>query len=195
MSLHKTLDFKKDYFMCMVTGKSASGKTAVLVTLASEYLLLGKKVLFVSDDTKEAIRMFHHLDGKDYMDAFENLAFMNIMDYINKQNSVNNFDNSGFDYIFIDNSSAINLVYNQKIPTFTTHPFNRVMGYTKLVCVFDYVISLVKKPELTFLEKIKYFFMGGQPNIRLEFLKNRDKGKLKKIDLKMNFKTLNIKIY
>lgn len=200
----------KESFLCLLGSNANVGKTTSLCIIAANYVNEGDKVLFISDSNVRGVSdKFLNLSVSNTNNGRLVIKNITIMDKPLKE-SINYKE---FTHVFIDCpivniknenflEEARNLV-NEGITIFISSQLRKTIGelghkveinnFPKLnnVHMSDYVIVLSKQVNLTFFEKIKFFFFPKKkPNLTFKLLKNRF-GKLKEIKKFIQFKTVN----
>lgn len=180
--------FEKDIYGSLngLFGKSFSGKTTYLYDLITNQLNLNKKVLFISSQHEPIKKSFDITHKKLVMvitEAHENKELQGII--------INQINKNEYDFIAIDlyhiNHSDIEFLreisFTHKIPIIFTSYIRDQFGKEDLVInenkasllrVLDRIL-IINKYKLSFLERIKYFFMfwKPKPNYKINIIKNR----------------------
>lgn len=200
MSIIKELNITAGPTLINVGSKSGDGKTSFLISVTKEFLAAGKSILVVTDDSPkiwlEKLSLKHTLNGK--------VQIIQLNDYKNLNELVKDrsFDCLILDCIYFSaetqNKEVENFAKSNNLITFTSFQLNRpaqkldksaLMDSIKKLNRADMILTLTKKKEFTWFQRLKYFlfpFWFKKPNLTINVVKNR-RGKEKSMDVAMDF--------
>ncbi len=189
----KIVNYLKPQTLVNLSSLSGVGKTTVLIHMAFEHLCDGKAILFITGDTTKKIiidkvsKLVKNKFGNANMTKGASLKVIERKNLKWGKNMYDILDGSIFEVVIIDSIFEPNLIdilreiavdYHCVVifsSQLNSDAIPNIHVSNEKVLKSDICFSITKTPELSFLDKVKYFFLfwKQKPNRTIKVFKNR----------------------